>query len=321
MSKQCIKIFLSVGMLLVLGCDNKPENIFPGYSYGDFVYLSAPSNAKVENIFVSKGDRVKTGQKLVELESFDAVNTLQRAEEKLRAESALLRNMASGERPEQLNIIRAQIKKARSLESQAQRQVERYRGLYARQAISVAEWENIRDDFVQKHAQVEELAHQLEAHQLPARQDEIEKQQSQVESAKLECDKARRDVEQTTIVSSLNAQVFDILYRAGERSTMGHPIISLLPPDNIKVRFFIPQAILGKIKTGMSVRLSCDGCSAAIPGTINYISPEAEFTPPVIYSTKRREKLIYRVEATPNREHAIQLKVGQPFDVEVRFYE
>lgn len=321
MYKPAIKFLFSISILLVLGCDNKPENIFPGYSHGDFVYLSSSSNAKIENILVNKGDIVKDGQALLKLESFDTLNTLQRAEEKLRAEQAILRNLESGERPEQLNIIRSQLKQARSSESQGKRQLERYRDLYAKQAISVAEWENARDNVVQKSAQVEELVHQLEARKLPARHDEIEKQQSQVKSAKLERDKASRDVQQTTIFSPVNAQIFDIIYRAGEHATVGRPIISLLPPKNIKVRFFVPEAILGKFRTGMNVKLSCDGCAKEIPGTINYISPEAEFTPPVIYSTSRREKLIYMIEAVPDLQHAMQMKVGQPFNVEILFNE
>ncbi len=112
-------------------------------------------------------------------------NIFLRAEEKLSAESALLRNLESGERPEELDIIRAQIKKARSAESRVKRQLERYRNLYASRAISLAEWEDIRDELTQKGAQVEELINQLKARQLPARQDEISKQLSMVAAAKL----------------------------------------------------------------------------------------------------------------------------------------
>ncbi|WP_413621459.1 HlyD family secretion protein, partial [Klebsiella quasipneumoniae] len=138
-----------------------------------------------------------------------------------------------------------------------------------------------------------------------------------VAAAKLERDKALRDVQQTTIVSPINAKVFDIIYRVGERPSAGRPIISLLPPENIKVRFFIPEAMLGKFNIGTKVRLLCDGCAEPIPGVINYISPEAEFTPPVIYSTKRREKLIFMAEAIPVLEQAERMKIGQPFDVEI----
>lgn len=317
MQKPVTIFIVVIAMLMITGCDNKPENRLSGYSHGEFVYLSYSSTAKIEQLFIKKGDNVTPGQELVKIESFDAQNIFLRAEEKLSAESALLRNLESGERPEELDIIRAQIKKARSAESQVKRQLERYRNLYASRAISLAEWEDIRDELTQKGAQVEELINQLKARQLPARQDEISKQLSMVAAAKLERDKALWDVQQTTIVSPVNAKVFDIIYRAGERPTAGRPIISLLPPENIKVRFFIPEAMLGKFKIGTKVKLICDGCAEPIVGVINYISPEAEFTPPVIYSTKRREKLIFMAEAVPAWKQAERMKIGQPFDVEV----
>lgn len=317
MQKPVNIFFVLVAMLIVTGCDNKPDNMLSGYSHGEFVYLSYSSTAKIEQLFIKKGDNVTPGQELVKIESFDAQNIFLRAEEKLSAESALLRNLESGERPEELDIIRAQIKKARSAESQVKRQLERYRNLYASRAISLAEWEDIRDELTQKGAQVEELINQLKARQLPARQDEISKQLSMVAAAKLERDKALWDVQQTTIVSPVNAKVFDIIYRTGERPTAGRPIISLLPPENIKVRFFIPEALLGKFKIGSKVKLICDGCAEPIPGVINYINPEAEFTPPVIYSTNRREKLIFMAEAIPALKQAGLMKIGQPFDVEI----
>lgn len=149
-----VNIFIVViAMLMITGCDNKPENRLSGYSHGEFVYLSYSSTAKIEQLFIKKGDNVTPGQELVKIESFDAQNIFLRAEEKLSAESALLRNLESGERPEELDIIRAQIKKARSAESQVKRQLERYRNLYASRAISLAEWEDIRDELTQKGAQ------------------------------------------------------------------------------------------------------------------------------------------------------------------------
>lgn len=149
-----------ISVLILTGCDNKPDNMLSGYSHGEFVYLSYSGNEKIERILINKGDNVAAGQELVKIESFDAQNIFLRAEEKLSAESALLRNLESGERPEELDIIRSQIKKAQSAESQVKRQLGRYRNLYANHAISLAEWEDIRDELTQKGAQVEELINQ-----------------------------------------------------------------------------------------------------------------------------------------------------------------
>lgn len=179
--RKPINVFIIlISVLILTGCDNKPDNMLSGYSHGEFVYLSYSGNEKIERILINKGDNVAAGQELVKIESFDAQNIFLRAEEKLSAESALLRNLESGERPEELDIIRSQIKKAQSAESQVKRQLGRYRNLYANHAISLAEWEDIRDELTQKGAQVEELINQLKARQLPARQDELSKQRSMV---------------------------------------------------------------------------------------------------------------------------------------------
>ena len=166
--RKPINVFIIlISVLILSGCDNKPDNMLSGYSHGEFVYLSYSGNEKIERILINKGDNVAAGQELVKIESFDAQNIFLRAEEKLSAESALLRNLESGERPEELDIIRSQIKKAQSAESQVKRQLGRYRNLYANHAISLAEWKDIRDELTQKGAQVEELINQLKSTATP----------------------------------------------------------------------------------------------------------------------------------------------------------
>ncbi len=107
--RKPINVFIIlISVLILTGCDNKPDNMLSGYSHGEFVYLSYSGNEKIERILINKGDNVAAGQELVKIESFDAQNIFLRAEEKLSAESALLRNLESGERPEELDIIRSQ---------------------------------------------------------------------------------------------------------------------------------------------------------------------------------------------------------------------
>ena len=107
-------------------------------------------------------------------------------------------------------------------------------------------------------------------------------------------------------------RVYDTLYREGEWVAAGSPVVRMLPPSNIKVRFFVPQTIVGSLATGRAVAIQCDGCGADIPATISYISNEAEFTPPVIYSNETRSKLVFMIEARPSPESATKLHPGQP---------
>jgi len=109
--------------------------------------------------------------------------------------------------------------------------------------------------------------------------------------------------------------VVDTLFARGEWVPAGAPVVSLLPPANVKVRFFVPEPRLGSVTVGQKVALACDGCAAPIAGTVSFIAPQAEYTPPVIYSKDSRAKLVFLVEARPAPEDAVKLHPGQPIDV------
>jgi HlyD family secretion protein len=311
------KIIIFVFSLCLVGCDDTDSRIYTGYSHGDFIYLSSRETERIDAILVKKGERVKAGQALVQMEKFALENVFRRAEQNYQAEVALLQNLQSGSRTQELDVIRSQIERASASVDQARRQLKRYRQLYSTHAISAAEWEKAGDDYAQENARLKELTNQLKANQLPARQAEIDSQASRVESAKLQSEKARWDMQQNTLSAPQDAHVYDVLYRRGERPQAGNPILSLLPDGNIKIRFFVPESQLGALQLGMKVRLRCDSCSEENWGVVNYINPEAEYTPPVIYSTKRREKLLFMVEAVPTGEKASLIKIGLPFGVEI----
>jgi HlyD family secretion protein len=112
--------------------------------------------------------------------------------------------------------------------------------------------------------------------------------------------------------------VQDTLYRAGEWVATGNPVVELLPPANIKVRFFVPQAALPRIKPGQTVSVTFDGGPHAYSATVNFISTQAEFTPPVIYSRENRSKLVFMIEAKFSPADAADLRPGQPVDVELK---
>jgi HlyD family secretion protein len=88
--------------------------------------------------------------------------------------------------------------------------------------------------------------------------------------------------------------------------------VSLLPPENIKIRFFVPEPVLANIRVGQQVSIACDACPGDLTGTVSFISPQAEFTPPVIYSRESRAKLVFLVEAKPGKPSV--LHPGQPVE-------
>jgi HlyD family secretion protein len=117
------------------------------------------------------------------------------------------------------------------------------------------------------------------------------------------------------VFSPVDGTVQEVYYRPGEMVPAGRPVLALLPPGNIKVRFFVPETSLQTIAYGSTIKIGCDGCANDLIARVSFIAKQSEFTPPVIYSVEERSKLVFLVEALPDRPGA--LRVGQPVDVAV----
>jgi HlyD family secretion protein len=115
------------------------------------------------------------------------------------------------------------------------------------------------------------------------------------------------------MASPVSGTVQQIYYRPGEVAPAGRPVVSLLPPGNIKIRFFVPETVLPKLSLGQPVAIHCDGCKADVPAKVTFIARSSEFTPPVIYSLDERSKLVFLIEARTDTPDG--LRVGQPVDV------
>jgi HlyD family secretion protein len=163
---------------------------------------------------------------------------------------------------------------------------------------------------------VAELEAALKTAHLPAREDE--RTAARALAAAAQSGQAQTDwqLRQSAQRAPAAGLVTDVFYRPGEWVGAGQPVLSLLPPANRKARFFVPESDLAKLKMGQAVTLSCDGCGDAIAAHVSFVAPQAEYTPPVIYSNQQRSKLVFMVEARPDKPaDAERLHPGQPLDV------
>jgi HlyD family secretion protein len=133
-------------------------------------------------------------------------------------------------------------------------------------------------------------------------------QQSQANLAWSETRLARRRA-----LSPASGSIQEVYFRPGETVPPGRPVIALLPPSNLKVRFFVPEPELAAIKIDETVTVACDSCEKGLTAKVSFIARSAEYTPPVIYSMEERAKLVFLVEARP--EHPDKFRVGQPVSV------
>ena len=164
-------------------------------------------------------------------------------------------------------------------------------------------------------ARVRQLEADLRTARLGGRVDAQAAAQAQAQAASAAVAQSRWRVEQKSVGAPVAGRVEDTLYRPGEWVNAGAPVVSLLEPGAVKLRFFVPEARLGEVRVGSAVRVACDGCGAPIRATVRFVASQAEFTPPVIYSKDNRGKLVFLVEAWPSAEDARKLHPGQPVDV------
>jgi HlyD family secretion protein len=137
--------------------------------------------------------------------------------------------------------------------------------------------------------------------------------QATLREADAKANAARTRLVRRRLISPVTGAVQQVYYRQGEVVPAGRPVIALLPPGNVKVRFYVPQAVLPKISIGDRVSVQCDGCGDNLSARASFIARSAEFTPPVIYSLEERSKLVFLIEARPERPET--LRVGQPVSV------
>lgn len=313
---------LSIPMLGIVGslflgggCAPEPSGAWQGYIEGEFVYVGAPLGGTLSDLAVVRGQEVKTGQRLFDLER-DAEGAVAReAEQRLAQGKARLENLTKGRRPTEIAALEAQLERARANLRLSELELERRRKLIQDKVVSPAELDLAKAQRDADAAQVASLTAELETARLGARVDEIKAAEADVQALEAALAKARWAVAQKSQVAPTNAWVQDTLYRAGEFVAVGNPVVSLLPPENLKVRFFVPQPQLASIQPGQPVSVRIDGVGTPLRVTVNYIALQAEFTPPVIYSQENRAKLVFMVEAAFAPADARRLRPGQPVDV------
>lgn len=311
-----ITYWTGLGLVLIaVGCSRMGRSGYQGYVEGDFVNVATSEPGQLEKLMVAKGDQIEAGKPLFILESASEAASLRQAQGQLASAEAQLQDMQSGKRPEELDVIKAQLTQAQAEAVRATSDLERDTAQLATGGIAQAQLDRSKASADAAAARVRELEHQLDVASLPARRDQIEAQKAQVAAAKAAVDQVEWRLQQTAVVAPVSALVFDTLYKQGEWVSAGRPVVRLLPPDAIKIRFFVPETAVGGLIVGQQLSVRCDGCKGRIPATISYISTEAEYTPPIIYSNESRSKLVFMVEAKP--QAGTELHPGQPVQVEL----
>ncbi|WP_246174289.1 HlyD family secretion protein [Pandoraea terrigena] len=302
-------------MALLAGCGDHGPRPWQGYVEGEFVYVASSQAGTLTTLSVTRGQQVKAGDALFDLESTFELAAQAHARETLASAEAQLRDLETGKRPDEIAVSAAQLKQAIAVRDKSLAQFDRDQAQYAAGGIAREQLDASRADARSSTARVQELQSSLAVARLPGRDAQRQAQAAQVDVARASLTQADWQLAQKHPVASAPGRVYDTMYRVGEWVPAGSPVVRLLPPGNIKVRFFVPEADLGRLHAGQTVHIACDECGAGVAARITYVANQAEYTPPVIYSNDTRDKLVYMIEAHPAAADAVKLNPGQPVQV------
>jgi HlyD family secretion protein len=269
-----MKRFSILLLLLLTTCGQNSDQPWLGYAEGDNAFIAAPQPGWVSSLHVERGSYVHRGDLLFTLDDTAQIAARDQAVASLETAKASLAQ-------EQANL------------AYAQRQLQRQTGLARDNAGTPTNLDLAKSNYEQSAARIAQL-------------------QSQIAQMNASLSGATYSLTQRNIVAQTEGRVQDIYFRPGEYVPASTPVVSVLPPKNIYVRFFVPETQFSRVHIGQKVRVTCDGCRP-IDATISFIAQQEEFTPPVIFSEDSRTKLVFKLEArVPG---GMKLNPGQPVQV------
>jgi len=295
----------------------KPRPVeWQGYADADFVKVGPTQAGLLVALHVRRGDKVTKGEPLFDQDDANDRAAVDQAQRQLAQARDQLANLKSGGKPTEIAEAEANIADAEAARDKISTDLSRNRALLKTGAATMQTVDQEEADLRSANAKL--LVAQQALAQLRApmgRADEIKAQASAVGALEAALAMARWRLDQRHVAAPVSGIVADTLAEPGETLAAGAPVVSILPPENIYVRFFVPETELALVHPGQEVALSCDSCRPDLTGTISYIAPQAEYTPPVIYSEETRAKFVFLVEARPKPEFAASLNPGQPMTV------
>lgn len=267
---------LALAMLLVLaGCGRAGDDPWLGYIEGEDAFIAPPAPGWIVHLVVQRGQWINRGDLLFELDDTH--------EKALRDQAAA--NLASA---------KAQLAQEQANNVYTATELRRQANLARVKAGTPATYDQTLLSYQQSNRRIPQL-------------------EAQIEQMKGALADAEYQLSQRRVIAYTQGRVEDIYFREGEYVPAGTPVVSLLPPANVYVRFFIPETELQRIHIGQKVAIACDSCAPHLTATVTFIAQQEEFTAPDIFSVGNREKLVFKSEA--HAPGGLKLNPGQPVDV------
>jgi HlyD family secretion protein len=290
--------------------------VWQGYAEADFVLVGPTQQGLLTAVLVARGDEVAAGASLFAQDDADDRAARNQAAQLLAQAARQLVNLEEGGKPTEIEQATANLADAHATLLRTVADLGRGEALLPKGDATKQSVDQLRADRLSAQAKVESLQAALAQSRAPmGREGEIQAQHAAVAASRAALAMAEWRLAQRRVGAPTTGRVADVLARPGETMAAGAPVVSLLPSTNIFVRFFVPEAAVSTVHRGDPVTLACDGCPADLSATISFVSPQAEYTPPLIYSESSKAKLVFLVEARPRPDQAASFNPGAPMEV------
>lgn len=278
---------------------------FTGYVVSDNLYMASPIAGTLTEVAVKRGRKVAAGDVLFR------VDPVVRAAEADQARAVISASLAQVRQHEAtIAGARADLAASETEAARASSEASRLRAAQRERAGAVAQLDIDKADAAYRSA----ISRRDAARgQLASTQASLAAARAQVEQAQAGLASAEHQLNDLAPVAPRSGRIDDIMFKAGESVPANSPVVSIVPDDEVKVRFFVPQSQVNAFQPGRSVAIACDGCPAGMTAVVDFVDTRPQYTPPIIYSLDARQKLVFMVEAVP--ANGRELVPGQPMDV------
>jgi HlyD family secretion protein len=299
--------------IVIPGFGAAPVPSWNGYVEADYTYVAAATPGTITTLAVRQGDMVARGQVLFTLSETQYRAAAAAAEARVAAAEAALQNLTTGGRADEIDVIRATLSKAQADLSFARETSARTGKLFADGLTPQSKYDQDRAALASAEANVRQLQAQLKVAELPARDAQQWQAEANLAAARADAEKAHADLADRTVAAPQDGRVERIYFAIGEMAAVGTPVVSLLPADALKVKFYVAEAERPGLTLGDVVGVSCDGCPEGLTARLSYFASDPQFTPPIIYSRDERQRLSFLAEAV--LEPGSALLPGQPVTI------
>ena len=306
--------FAAIMAAIVPGYGDNPAPVYNGYVEADYVYVAPSVTGRIRVLSVAEGEEIAIGQFLFDMDASQQRASLRAAKARVAQAEANLRNLETGSRDAEIAVIRASLEEARAAQALAASTLARTENLFGRGLVTQAKVDSDRATLDQANAHVARLDAQLEVAELPARDEQVIAARATLSAARAEAEAAAAQLDDMRTTAPITGRIEKVYYTVGEVASAGTPVVSILPPDALKVLFYLPETTRASFAIGETLVLTCDGCPNGIEANVSRMASDPQYTPPIIYSRDERHRMVFRAEA--RLAPGTGLLPGQPVTLE-----